>query len=250
MRLIQQLLALIAIGTGHAVLAQDARTETSLHDIADMTIVTIEGPPLPKADGGYIASGGLGIKEAKTALAACNIKAKFTVSPSWKRGFSMATAGQVDAIIPTNKKPDRIALFHFPAKPFKKMTVVLFTQASNPVSSFSGLEEVLDGKRFGRIAGSSLETSLDAFVAAGRVRLDERTKVRALYEGLLRGRLDYVAEVLEHSAPFIRALQAEDKIKALSPPLGVIPLYIAVSKKSRFAHQPYSQKFSCLMGIS
>lgn len=215
----------------------------------DLTVATIAGPPLPTVRGSNRASEGIGINEAKAAFSHCGLTAKFLISPSWNRAFSMAAEGHVDALIPTNKKQERLALFHFPEKPFKKMTVVLFTNSSNPASEYSGLAMLKDA-RFGKLAGSSLEPDLDRFIADGYVRLFERTTVISLYEGIMRGRIDYVAEVLEHSGPFLKALKAEKHIKALSPPIGVTPLYIAISKKGSFASNPASPKFQCIMGAA
>ena len=179
----------------------------------------------------------------------CAVRAQFIEAPSWSRAYKMAVDGVVDALIPTSKSLERQALFYYPASPQYVLEISVFSAAARNEPIYSGLD-MLAGKRIGKLDNALIEETFDTFAKAGHLQLSERATVRRLFQGLLRGRFDYVIGDTLSGNYYAEQLGAGDKIIALEPPIGRSSEYLAFSRKSHLMKAPLTARAKCLLGTS
>ncbi|MCW8914697.1 MAG: transporter substrate-binding domain-containing protein [Magnetovibrio sp.] len=203
------------------------------HSQKTMVIGGLSAPPYIFVDDDGHATGILIIK-IRQALSQMGIQAKFEIS-NWPRSFHNAKTGTIDAVIPTLKSPDREVFLHYPEEPIANLTMVMIKNAHSPLS----IEKIsdLNGKYVGRIRNARVTPEFDEAAQSKAFVLEQRSTFRQLALSVAHNRLDIAI------GPELMLLWAAgesgvlNKIKTLDFPLGKAPVYLAISKKSKFTTQ-------------
>lgn len=170
--------------------------------------------------------------DAVTSLAnTCGLKAVFVESPSWSRAQIAAQEGVADALMPTNWSEHRLAHFHFPEEAIYDSEMRVMTLKGYGYESYDGLA-MLRGKRVGKLDNALIAPDVDRFLAGPAVILSERPTVLALFENLVRRRLDFVIGDVLSGIHYTSEAGLWDKVQVLEPAIGAIPQYLALSRKS------------------
>ena|GEM_PF-4510235 len=184
--------------------------------------------------------------KATEFLSKCNIRVSYVDAPSWARAFEMAATGYVDGLIATNKTPDRHSLFYFPTKPYTSVMVLAFVRKGHTATHFTSWG-MFDGKTLGHIRGSRLSKDFDKYVATPQATVRTSTTLESLFEALMVKKIDFAIGQLSLEAAFKGPLGSRRAIRALIGPVGETPLYVAISKKGKFAADTTHPAFRCLM---
>lgn len=215
----------------------------------ELTVALILSPPLIMLNSVSGDYDGIMVQATRRLAEKCGIRARFIEAPSWSRAYRMAIMGNADAIIPVSKSQERLAVFHYPTTPQYVLKISAFAAAKNGEKAYTGLQMFV-GKRVGKLDNALVEKSFDEFVKTKRVQLSERPTVRSLFEGLLRGRLDYVVGDTLSGTFYAEQLGAKNEIIALEPPIGTSPEYLAFSHKSSLMKDTESALAKCLLQVS
>lgn len=197
--------------------------------VPELRIVVVEFPPeiLKNRETGE-AEGQATIAVGRLA-SMCGLKARFIMSPSWRRAYSMALTGTAHAIMPLNHAPEREADFIYRQEPVFQMRTMLVVHRSSPLKRFRGLSD-LDGLRVGKLDNSLIEPAFDAYIQSGKAILSERATFDQVMLSVARKRLDVGVGEMTSYRHWASVLGIEDELRALEPPLGVVPQYLGLSR--------------------
>lgn len=211
-----------------------------------LKVSTIRTQPLTIIKGSHTESGQThGVTKARDFLAKCDVDMELVVMPSWSRAYNLAVSGRVDALMPTNYSKAREKDFFFPRHAFSSMAIVVFSHKENTVNRYTG-PELFKGKKLGRLKGSLLTKEIDDYAAANNVTNIERATMESLFEALVQRKIDYAADQMFLNKADLAALEVDTWVKALMPPAGETPLYIAFSRKGSLAAPENAAVLKCL----
>ncbi|MBL4789474.1 MAG: transporter substrate-binding domain-containing protein [Kordiimonadaceae bacterium] len=210
-----------------------------------MTVASVRPQPRP-SDHVTNQDRALGFELAEASLLACGVKAEFITYPSWTRAMAAATKGYVDALIPTNSTPDRQSVFYFPTKHYTSVSVRAFVHQKAAATRFTDWN-MFDGTTIAHISGSRLSEEFDRYKKTGKATILGRSTLESLFEALMLKEIDYAVGQISATADLTRPLGSRGVIRALEGSLGETPLYVAISKKGKFAADTTHLAFRCLM---
>lgn len=196
-----------------------------------MTVTFILSPPLVmegETPGTFV---GVMVDAVRRLSQTCGVAPVFIESPSWNRAQAATIRGTTDALMPTNWSQERLAVFHFPDESLFRSQMSVMALKSRGQENYSGLE-MFRGKRVGKLDKALIEAEFDRFVGQEGILLSERPTVIALFESLIRDRLDYVVGDVLSAIHYTKEIGFWEKVQVLDPPVGVIPQYLALSRNS------------------
>jgi len=149
------------------------------------------------------------------------------VSYPWKRMLAYGQEGKVDAIMPLFKTAEREQYLWFPAKELIEEDNVFFTASSNSIE-YSGELADLINRKIASIDDFSYGEEFDHtnFTAKTIAKSPEQ-----LINLVQNGRVELGIGNSKVITDTAKQMGAEDKIRFLSPPVTVSPLFIGFSKK-------------------
>ncbi|MEQ5834838.1 transporter substrate-binding domain-containing protein [Marinobacter sp. NFXS9] len=187
-------------------------------------LAEVDYPPFYYTEAGHLT----GISVDVLNYLADQLKLRITYKRlSWPRVLQSLERGRVDIVTTYSYTPERARDVIYVHEPHATEINVFFTRTDSDVS-FDGDLHALSGQMIGMIRGYSYGLAFDDadFVHKDSV-LDERTLVR-----MVAGKRFNVAI----GNPFAIRLEAsrqgvEDEIRFLSPPVDMIPIYMAISRQ-------------------
>ena len=230
--------ALVAVATS-PTLADDTHKKS-------ITIATIQNSILV-AEKSYRKIRPLGFEKAIAAFNTCGLEAEFIIVPSWARAFQMASQGYVDGLIAANKTTAREKIFYFAKKPYTTVAILAFQSTRQPLARFKKWS-IFDGKVLGYISGVFLSKPFENYIKQGTATTVQRSTMDILFADMLDGKIDFVIGQAELDDDVSTPLGSRKLVRALQPPLGISPLYIALSRRGEFAQDPTTPEFKCLVG--
>lgn len=154
---------------------------------------------------------------------------QFTIT-NWARAYRVVTRHESDALIPTMKIKERLKFLHYPETPLLYLNFYLIRHKDSP-HKFSGELKDLTGYKVGRIRGAKVAPSFDQALANGLFTVKERSNTKLLVKGLLYKRLDFIALDWRVARWEELAMTNQHNIQVVEPPLGKVPVYLALSKE-------------------
>jgi polar amino acid transport system substrate-binding protein len=203
----------------HAVMAGPAET----------LLIASDGDfrPLTYLEGGHPA-GALCDILAEAARRA-NIPIEIRFMP-WARGMAEVRAGRVDALFPVIKTADRESYLAFPSEVLLSTTISLFVRADSPITYDGDIHSIAD-RKIGIANQVSSGPAMDRAVQSGLLtHVQIVASTTKMVKMLTTGRIDMIPAYNRGIWADAKTLGLEDEIKELSPPLDVLPAYLAFSR--------------------
>ncbi|MCB1560279.1 MAG: transporter substrate-binding domain-containing protein [Xanthomonadales bacterium] len=208
--------------------------DRQIPDNVPIRLATLEWRPYVGSDlpeQGYVAA------LARAVFAEQGIPLQIDFHP-WERGLYLARAGEVDGLMPEYFDASRLADFTF-SDPFPGGPLVLFKRREDAIAfsvdpsvdQDAALRSLLD-KRFGVVRAYVNTPALDA---ADYLLKEEFSDDAANLRALVRGDID-LAVIDRRVADYLIRNHYPDyaeRIEAMTPAIGELPLYIGFSRKSR-----------------
>lgn len=196
-----------------------------------MVIGSLSAPPYVFLDEDANPKGILVVKITQ-ALERIGITPVFEIN-NWSRSFRRVKAGEIDAIIPALKSPDREELLVYPQTPLAIFNMMIAKHVADYRKS-SNLN-TFTGKTVGRIHGASVTPAFDNASTEQKFKLEERASFGQLALGVAHQRLNYAAgpELMLMWGASENGILGE--LDFLQPPLGQGVVYLAISKQSPFS---------------
>ena len=196
-----------------------------------MVIGALSAPPYVFLDEDGNAKGILVIKITQ-ALERIGIKPVFEIN-NWSRSFRRVKTGEIDAIIPALKSPDREELLVFPDLPIAIFNMMMAKNVRD-TRQMADLND-LSSKSVGRIRGARVTPAFDNAISEQKFQLEERETFGQLALGVAHQRLDYAV------GPELMLMWGAGengilgRLDFLEPSLGQGVVYLALSKQSEYA---------------
>ena len=196
-----------------------------------MIIGALSAPPYVFLDEDHKPKGILVVKITQ-ALERINIQAEFEIN-NWSRSFRRVKNGEIDAIIPTLKSPDREKFLLYPETPIALFNMIMAKHVSDPRQTAN--INALTGKSVGRIRGARVTPAFDNAISEQKFKLEERATFGQLALGVAHRRLDYAV------GPELMLMWGAGEngilgyLDVLEPSLGQGAISLALSKHSQFA---------------
>lgn len=155
-----------------------------------------------------------------------NISVRYDSYP-WKRLLAYGEEGKVDAIMPLFKTTEREQYLFFPVKELIEEDNSFFTAGSNPIEYSGKLSDVVN-RKIGVIDGYSYGEKFDhTNFTAKTITKDNEQLIKLVQYGRVELGIGN-SRVITYNA---QQMGVTDKIRFLTPPVTVSPLFIGFSKK-------------------
>jgi polar amino acid transport system substrate-binding protein len=157
----------------------------------------------------------------------------------WVRVLLSVQRQTVDAGLCGTENSERSAYSHYPEEPLLSYDATLFVLTDSPLqnSDIKGLK----GRTFGLIKGYTYGDVDKALEDQGMVRREVNDR-EALFQLLIRGRLDAVLDSVLPTFADARKLGVHAQIRPLFPSLSETPAYLFFSRKP--GHDELAKRFS------
>ncbi|MEG3617139.1 transporter substrate-binding domain-containing protein [Magnetovibrio sp. PR-2] len=207
---------------GVSVRAQSAKPAMVIGALSAPPYVFLDDQSNPK---------GILVEKITRALDRLGIKPVFEIN-NWSRAFRRVKNGDIDAIIPALKSPDREAYLVYPKNPIALFNMMMAKHVSDPRQTVE-LNDI-NGLTVGRIRGARVTPAFDEALQAQKFDLAERATFGQLALGVAHQRLDYAVgpELMLMWGAGERGVLRN--LSFLEPSLGQGPVYLAISKHSQF----------------
>jgi polar amino acid transport system substrate-binding protein len=200
----------------------------TMPSVADpLQVVTLQQPPLEyEADG---VMKGIAVDLVNEVFGRMQQPIKLTLYP-FARSLTMLKAGKADAIFAIVKKPDRERFLIYPSEVLIDQTATLFVRKDAPIY-FDGDFRALSTYRFGILRAATYGPQWDKAVKAGIIsKIEEVPDYRKIAHMLMNNRLDVMIGPRLSLLSVFKELDYQDAVQELSPPIEVVPTYLAFSK--------------------
>lgn len=195
----------------------------------DLTVTIVEFPPQLVWSSATQRVEGSAVDALQRLGDKCGASFTVILSPSWTRAYTMARSGKADGIMPLNFAEDRQQDFFYTKAPVFHMRTVLVVHRNSPVLRFDGLS-ILDGKTVGKLDNALIEPAFDAYITRDSVQVSERHTFDRLIENVARGRLDFAVGEYGSFRHWADVLGHSGQLRALDPPIGVVPVYLGLTR--------------------
>ncbi|MBF0195894.1 MAG: transporter substrate-binding domain-containing protein [Magnetococcales bacterium] len=186
------------------------------------------------AEGRYQGTLILAVQQAAMKL---GYKIRFIGKP-WKTLLNEMENGELDAMMPLYKTPQREKFMHFVKEPLLYEENHLIYSSANPIA-FDGSAESLQGLRIGVVRGWTYGGQIVNWHGFERISLnDQKIVVRNVASGRLHGGFGIRSDMLDHATK----LGVEDKVGFASTPINRQAAYLAFSYKP--GHKTLANLFS------
>lgn len=194
-------------------------------------ITGLEAPPYIIVDNANKVSG-ITVELIKQAFKTIDLEPEFRIS-NWARAFETTRNGKADAIIPTIRSQDRLDFFSFPEEPLTILQMSLMQNPNKPIG-YNGEIKSLNPYIIGKIRKARVSPEFDKAVGDNTINVKERTSFGLLALAVANNRLDAMAgdEVMGLWGAAENGVLND--IEVVHPHLADIPVFLAISKKSKF----------------
>lgn len=168
---------------------------------------------------------GICIDVVRHVAAQMNVTVTFTSYP-WKRMLQYGKEGVVDAVLPLFQTPERDEFLFFPKTALIEEDNRLFTSAKSTLNYAGDLAEIKN-RKIAVVDGFSYGPVIDQTDFANKSVVQTTEQLILLVQG---ERVDFGignSKVVSYTA---RQMKIADKLRFLSPPVTVAPLFIGFSK--------------------
>lgn len=194
-------------------------------------ITGLEAPPYIIVDNDMNVSG-LTVDLIRQAFKTINLEPEFKIS-NWPRAFETTKNGLADAIIPTIKSQDRMEFFSFSGEPLTVLQMSLMHNPSKPIVYHGDINN-LKPYIIGKIRKARVSPDFDEAVANKTIIAEERSSFGLLAMAVANKRLDAMAGDELMGLWGAAENGVLNNIDVVRPHLADIPVFLAISKKSKF----------------
>lgn len=194
-----------------------------------ITIAALNAPPYVTRDETGDVSGIL-VDFLQKTLPDAGLEPEFVVEV-WARAYADVKLGQIDALIPTIETPEREKDLLFVKRPLATLDMVLIGR-SDRTFKYDGTISSLSGYYIGHVNGAHVEQRFDKAAADGLFDLEGRSGFGLLALSVANDRLDLFAGDRLMGVWGARTKGVWNRLQILSPPLGQVPVHLALSRKS------------------
>ncbi len=211
-----------------------------------LRIALIEGAPLVTHNqtdgdiGGEVAS------SVRIRIQLCGLEPEFILSPSWNRAYLLAKSGEVDGIAPTQITEDRKSYFEFPKTPILEIQMAAFVLESRSIGVRSNNIWTLPIS-IGLLRGAAWTEAARREHHAASAALSEYHSYESLFENLAGGRLQVVIAPAPIALAVANRVETLSEIRALTPSLGRVAGYLALSKRAKNNAEISRNSYACLV---
>lgn len=199
-----------------------------------ITIAALNAPPyITRNETGDVS--GILVDFLQKTLPDAGLEPEFVVEV-WSRAYADVKLGKLDALIPTIETPEREKDLLFVKRPLATLDMVLIGR-SDRTYRYDGTMSSLSGYYIGRVNGARVELNFDKAAADGLFDLEDRNSFDLLALSVANDRLDLFAGDRLMGVWGARAKGVWNSLQILSPPLGQVPVHLALSRKSPVAER-------------
>jgi len=153
----------------------------------------------------------------------------------WARCLKEAKTGEVDGVFSSFKLPERTQFLAFSKEVLNTQVIVFFARRDSTLSFDGDMNSVRDVK-IGIINGTSYGTKFDTAVKDNVLRqVDQTDSIDSNVQKLALGRVDLIVSYRDVAIDAAKRLDLFQKIKEVSPPLEMVPSYLAFTKVRDFS---------------
>ncbi|MBF0623067.1 MAG: transporter substrate-binding domain-containing protein [Magnetococcales bacterium] len=207
----------------------------------EMVIAGLNAPPYISRHNG-VAAQGIIIDLINEILPWMGIKPRFVIS-NWSRAFQQAKMGQADALIPTLNTPERHDWFVFPKEPLVHFHMTFFGEKGRHYGYDGTLDSVVN-LSIGKLQNGRVTPTFDMAEQQGKLKLESRSSINLLAKAVAFQRLDLFIIEKRMGWWSINQEKLAERLHPLDPPLGTHPIYLAISKNSRYASPSWIKKIN------
>lgn len=194
-----------------------------------ITIAALNAPPyIVRGETGDVS--GILVDFLRKVLPGAGLEPEFVVE-TWSRAYADVKLGRIDGLIPTIETPDREKDLLFIKKPLATLDMVLIGR-SDRTYRYDGTMPSLTGYYIGRVSGARVEKHFDKAAADGLFDLEGRSGFGLLALSVANDRLDLFAGDRLMGVWGARDKGVWNRLRILSPPLGQVPVHLALSRIS------------------
>ena len=195
---------------------------------APLRIVTLEQPPIQYEEQGVIK--GIAVDIVKEVFARMQQPITLKIYP-FVRTLHMLKTGQADAIFAIVKKPERELFLSYPHEILIEQTGSLFVRRDSPIQ-FGGDFRKLSPYTFGILRGATYGPLYDKAVKNGTIsKIEDVDDYEKNVLKLINNRVDILVGPRLTMLAAIKELGRKEDVKELSPPIQVVPTYLAFAKQ-------------------
>lgn len=199
---------------------------------APLHLVTMDYPPYIFRQSGSVQ--GPVVSVVKEAFRRIGRPVSIEMLP-WSRSLSMVSNGTADGLFTIKKTADREFTLLYPSEPVLTQEYVLFVRRGIPFR-FTGDLGVLADIRLGVTANNSYGPQFDDALGQGRFRhVQTAYDHEHLFRMLAAGRIDVAICSKTVGLAFIRALQADDQIMVVDPPVMTAFSYLVFTRQRDYS---------------
>ena len=209
-------------------LSMQPRAETP----APLHLVTMDYPPYIVRQDGKVQ--GPVVSVVREAFRRMGRPVSIEMLP-WSRSLSMVTNGTADGLFTIKKTADREFTLLYSMEPVLTQEYVLFVRRGTPFR-FTGNLNVLADVRLGITANNSYGPQFDDALGEGRFKhVQTAYDHEHLFRMLVAGRIDVAICSRTVGLAFIRALNADDQILVIDPPVMTAFSYLVFTRQRDYS---------------
>jgi polar amino acid transport system substrate-binding protein len=192
-----------------------------------LQVVTLQQPPLEYEEHGVIK--GIAVDLVKEVFKRMQQPITVKLYP-FARSLNMLKTGEADAIFAIVKKPERELFLNYPNEILIDQTAMLFIRKDAPIH-FDGDFRLLSAYTFGILRAATYGPQWEEAVNTGIInKIEEVDDYRQNVFKLVNNRVDIMIGPRLSLLYVIKELGYQDAVQELSPPIEIVPTYLAFSK--------------------